>query len=249
MPESAGCCLSVIGVNLLIARGIKKGDRVCIYMPMIVQGMIAMLACARIGAIHSVVFAGFSAKSLARRIQDCGAKMLITSDLLFRDEKKLELLEIAKEALKECDSIESIMVYKRSEKNISGDKILIWQDEIAKYQTQNQAAILDSQDPLFILYTSGSTDKPKGILHSIAGYMIYTAYSFKNVFQYQENDIHFCTADIGWITGHSYLVYGPLLNGATVLIFEGIPTYPTPSRFWEVIEKHKVNILGLDNFS
>ena len=228
--------------NLLIARGIKKGDRVCIYMPMIVQGMIAMLACARIGAIHSVVFAGFSAKSLAGRIQDCGAKMLITSDLLFRGEKKLELLEIAKEALKECDSIESIMVYKRSEKNISGDKILIWQDEIAKYQTQNQAAILDSQDPLFILYTSGSTGKPKGILHSIAGYMIYTAYSFKNVFQYQENDIHFCTADIGWITGHSYLVYGPLLNGATVLMFEGIPTYPTPSRFWEVIEKHKVNI-------
>jgi acetyl-CoA synthetase len=248
--------------NLLIARGIKKGDRVCIYMPMIVQGMIAMLACARIGAIHSVVFAGFSAKSLAGRIQDCGAKMLITADLLFRGEKKLKLLEIAQEALAECGEVKDVIVYSRTELRredgvtsslnlpphlydgvqFAGKNFLIWQDEITKYPTQNQAAILDSQDPLFILYTSGSTGKPKGILHSIAGYMIYAAYSFKNVFQYKESDIHFCTADIGWITGHSYLVYGPLLNGATIVMFEGIPTYPTPSRFWEVIEKHKVNI-------
>ncbi len=228
--------------NLLIARGIKKGDRVCIYMPMIPQGLIAMLACARIGAVHCVVFAGFSAKALAGRIQDSGAKMLITADLLFRADKKIELLEIAREAVQECNSIAEILVFKRGEQNISGDKIVSWQDEIEKYSTQNQAEVCDAEDELFILYTSGSTGKPKGIFHTLGGYMVYAGYSFKNVFQYEENDLFFCSADIGWITGHSYLVYGPLLNGATILMFEGVPTYPTPARFWEVIAKHKVNI-------
>ncbi len=233
--------------NLLLACGVKKGDRVCIYMPMIPQSVIAMLACARIGAVHCVVFAGFSAKSLADRIRDCGAKMLITSDLLFRGDKKIELLEIAQEAVAQCDSIESIIVYKRGDSEIATAEnsslgYFLWQDEIAKHSTTHQAEICDAEDPLFILYTSGSTGKPKGILHTTGGYMVYAGYSFQNVFQYQPGDIHFCTADIGWITGHSYLVYGPLLVGATILMFEGIPTHPTPARFWEVIEKHKVNI-------
>lgn len=228
--------------NLLIAKGIKKGDRVAIYMPMIPQSVIAMLACARIGAVHCVVFAGFSAKSLASRIHDCGAKILITADLLFRGDKKIELLEIAKEAAAECSSVAEILVYKRGNQNISGEKISVWQDEIKKFSNENKAEICAAEDPLFILYTSGSTGKPKGILHTTAGYMVYAAYSFKNVFNYQENDIFFCSADIGWITGHSYLVYGPLLNAATILMFEGIPTHPTPARFWQVIEKHKVNI-------
>ncbi len=228
--------------NFLTAQGIKKGDRVCIYMPMIPEGIIAMLACARIGAIHSVVFAGFSAKALAGRIQDSGAKMLITADLLFRGDKKIELFEIVDEALQEVDSIESVIVYKRSDKNLTDKKILIWQEEIKKYSIKHEVAILEAETPLFTLYTSGSTGKPKGILHTTGGYMVYAGYSFKNVFQYRENEIFFCSADLGWITGHSYLVYGPLLNAATILMFEGIPTYPTASRFWQVIEKHKVNI-------
>ncbi len=229
--------------NLLTARGIKKGDRVCIYMPMIPQSIVAMLACARIGAIHLVVFAGFSAKALAGRIQDSGAKILITADLLFRGDKTIELFEIAKEAVLECESIEEIILYNREKKDFTCDKkIILWPNEVAKYSSHHQALEIEAESPLFTLYTSGSTGKPKGILHSTAGYMVYAGYSFKNVFQYQENEIFFCSADIGWITGHSYLVYGPLLNGATILMFEGIPTYPTASRFWQVIEKHKVNI-------
>ncbi len=228
--------------NFLQDKGIKKGDRVCLYMPMIVEGLVAMLACARVGAIHSVVFAGFSAKALAGRIQDSGAKMLITADLLFRGDKTLKLFEIASEALKTCDSVENIIVHKRGNAEISDDKVTIWQDEVLNYSTSNEAEKLDSQDPLFILYTSGSTGKPKGILHSTGGYMTYAGYSFQNVFQYQEDEVFFCSADIGWITGHSYLAYGPLLNAATILMFEGVPTYPSPSRFWQVIEKHKVNI-------
>jgi acetyl-CoA synthetase len=231
--------------NLLIANGIEKGDRVCIYMPMVPQGLLAMLACARIGAIHSVVFAGFSARALADRIKDSQAKMVITADLLFRGDKKIELFAIVKDALVECESVEKVILLQRGSEVDQGQltqQLLIWQDEIKRHSTENAAEVLDSEDPLFILYTSGSTGKPKGILHSTGGYMTYAGYSFQNVFQYQEGEVFFCSADIGWITGHSYLAYGPLLNGATILMFEGVPTYPTPSRFWQVIEKHQVNI-------
>lgn len=231
--------------NLLEANNIKKGDRVCIYMPMIVQGAIAMLACARIGAIHSVVFAGFSAKSLQDRIQDCQAKVLITADLLFRGDKTLQLFDIAAKAVEGKTPIEKVILYQRSsdtpsQKNVP--EILIWQEEINKHSSRHEAAKLDSEDPSFILYTSGSTGKPKGVVHSSAGYMVYAGYSFQSVFNYQENDVFFCTADIGWITGHTYLVYGPLLSGATTIMFEGVPTYPDASRFWEIIEKYHVNI-------
>jgi acetyl-CoA synthetase len=229
--------------NLLIAKGIKKGDRVCIYMPMIPQGLIAMLACARIGAVHLVVFAGFSSKALAQRIQDSGAKMVICADLLYRGEKIIALHEMLALALEECPSVESVLLFKRGEKSVNFlKKTYIWQEEIDNFSVQNEAEILDALDDFFILYTSGSTGKPKGILHRLGGYMTYAGYSFKNVFQYRDNEIFFCSADIGWITGHSYLVYGPLLNAATILMFEGVPTHPTPARFWQVIEKHKVNI-------
>ncbi len=232
--------------NLLLASGIKYGDRVVIYMPMIPQAIVAMLACARIGAVHSVVFAGFSANALAGRIKDSGAKTLITSDLLFRGDKKIELFEIAKEAIAECELVENIILYRRDEEaqfiSANKAKITIWQDEIKKFPKFCEASVIDAEHPLFTLYTSGSTGKPKGILHSTAGYMTYAAYSFQNVFQAKKDDIFFCSADIGWITGHSYLVYGPLLCGTTIVMFEGIPTYPTASRFWQIIEKHKVNI-------
>jgi acetyl-CoA synthetase len=192
-----------------------------------------------------VVFAGFSAKALAQRMRDAGAKMLITADLLFRGDKKIALFEIAKEALAECGDVESVLLFSRKNQQQNHSlkaKIISWQSAIVKHSTTHQAAQIAAEDPSFILYTSGSTGKPKGIFHTTGGYMTYVAYSFANVFQPRENEVFFCSADIGWITGHSYLAYGPLLNGTTILMFEGIPTHPTPARFWEVIDKHKVNI-------
>lgn len=237
--------------NLLKEKGVKPGDRVCIYMSMTAQAAISMLACARIGAIHCVVFAGFSATALASRINDCDAKIVITSDILYRGEKKLEISKIVKEAVKECKTVESIIIdYRLEEKSkikftdASKKKIptVDWQKECEKLSDKCDSYEANSEDGLFILYTSGSTGKPKGIYHTTSGYMIYTGYSFANVFDYQKGDVFFCTADVGWITGHSYLVYGPLLNGATTLMFEGVPNYPDPSRFFQVIDKHQVNI-------
>ena len=229
--------------NALKSNGIQKGDRVIIYMPMVPEAAIAMLACARIGAIHSVVFAGFSAKALADRINDCQAKMILTSDGNFRGKKQIPVKDVVDEAISKSDSVEKVVVLKRT-----GDEVKMhsgrdfWWDKFIEGQSeQNNAVEVDAEDLLFILYTSGSTGKPKGVVHSTAGYMIYTYYSFINVFQYQENDIYWCTADIGWITGHSYIIYGPLLAGATTLMFEGVPTHPHPGRFWEIVEKYRVN--------
>ncbi len=212
-------------------------------MPMIPEAIIAMLACARIGAIHTVVFAGFSANALKERLADSAAKLIITADLLNRGDKKFNLLDIVNEAILDNDQINDIILYQRTVETANSSKnIVVWQNEIRKYSSENKAIEIDAEDPLFILYTSGSTGKPKGILHSTAGYMVYAAYSFQNVFQYQEKEVFFCTADIGWITGHTYMTYGPLLSGATILMFEGTPTYPDASRFWQIIEKHQVNI-------
>ncbi|MGB3453428.1 MAG: acetate--CoA ligase [Moheibacter sp.] len=231
--------------NVLRDNGIKKGDRVCIYLPMIPELPIALLACARVGAIHSVVFAGFSANSLSSRIQDSDCKMLITSDGGYRGNKTIDLKGIADDALKSCPSIETVLVAKRIDSEIhmeeGRDKWL--QPLMDDAAEDNVSEIMDAEDPLFILYTSGSTGKPKGMVHTTAGYMVFTAYTFTNVFNYKEDDIYWCTADIGWITGHSYIVYGPLLNGATTVLFEGIPSYPDFGRFWDVIDKHKVTQL------
>lgn len=228
--------------NVLRDYGIKKGDRVCIYLPMIPELSVAILACARIGAIHSVVFAGFSSTAVASRINDSDCKIVITSDGGYRGSKTIELKSIVDEALKSCDSVEKVLVVKRTnaEVQMQQDRDVWLQPLLDKASSSNVAEIMDAEDPLFILYTSGSTGKPKGMVHTIAGYMVYTGYTFKNVFNYQEDDVYWCTADIGWITGHSYIVYGPLLNGATTVIFEGVPSYPDSSRFWEVIQKHKV---------
>ncbi|MBW1298368.1 acetate--CoA ligase [Aquimarina litoralis] len=228
--------------NVLKAKGIKKGDRVCIYLPMIPELAIAVLACARIGAVHSVVFAGFSSTALATRINDCEAKMVITSDGSYRGAKTIDLKGIVDEALEQCPGIESVLVVKRINSDIMMKK---GRDEwlqplLDQAETKCIPEIMDAEDPLFILYTSGSTGKPKGMMHTTAGYMVYTAYSFKNVFQYREEDIYWCTADIGWITGHSYIVYGPLANGATTVMFEGVPSYPNFGRFWEIVQKHKI---------
>ena len=228
--------------NVLKNNGIQKGDRVCIYLPMIPELSIAVLACARIGAIHSVVFAGFSSAALASRINDASCKMLITSDGSYRGNKTIGLKVIADEAVKQTSCIETVLVARRTHQKVAFDEhVDKWlEDEIKKADDFCEPTIMDAEDPLFILYTSGSTGKPKGMVHSTAGYMVYTAFSFHNVFQYQANDIYWCTADIGWITGHSYIVYGPLLNGATSVMFEGVPTFPDAGRFWEVVEKHKV---------
>jgi len=228
--------------NVLREQGIKKGDRVCIYLPMIPELAVSVLACARIGAIHSVVFAGFSASAVGTRINDSECKMVITSDGGFRGNKTIDLKGIIDEALEKCPSVEKVLVVKRTNNkiNMKEGRDLWLQPLLDEAIANNVAEIMDAEDPLFILYTSGSTGKPKGMLHTTAGYMVYTAYTFKNVFNYEENDIYWCTADIGWITGHSYILYGPLLNGATTVIFEGVPSYPDFSRFWEVIEKHKI---------
>lgn len=228
--------------NVLKDMGIEKGDRVCIYLPMIPELAITMLACAKLGAIHSVIFAGFSASAVASRVNDCEAKMVITSDGSYRGNKVLDLKSIVDEALEKTPSVEKVLVVKRTQNEVSmkEDRDFWMADLYENASPDFVTIIMDAEDPLFILYTSGSTGKPKGMLHTCAGYMVYTAYTFKNVFNYKENDIYWCTADIGWVTGHSYILYGPLLNGATTVIFEGIPTYPEPDRFWEVIEKHKI---------
>ncbi|MDP3463144.1 MAG: acetate--CoA ligase [Bacteroidales bacterium] len=229
--------------NVLAAQGISKGDRVAIYMPMVPELVIAMLACARIGAVHSIIFAGFSAQSLGERIQDAGAKLLITSDGGFRGSKTIPIKQIADEAMHMCQCVSKAIVLKRTGDAISmtGGRDLWWHDLMQTVDSQNEAADMEAEDPLFILYTSGSTGKPKGLVHTTGGYMVYAAYTFKNVFQYGDGDVYFCSADIGWITGHSYLVYGPLLSGATSLMFEGIPTWPDAGRFWDIVDKHQVN--------
>jgi len=228
--------------NVLKSKGVQKGDRVCIYLPMIPELAVSVLACARIGAVHSVVFAGFSAMALATRINDSDCKMVITSDGSYRGAKTIDLKSIVDEALNECPGIENVLVVKRvnSDINMKENRDEWLQPLLDAASNECPIEVMDAEDPLFILYTSGSTGKPKGMVHTTAGYMIQTAYTFKNVFQYREGDIYWCTADIGWITGHSYIVYGPLANGATTVMFEGVPSYPDCGRFWEVVEKHKV---------
>ncbi|MNJ87604.1 Acetyl-coenzyme A synthetase [compost metagenome] len=231
--------------NVLKKNGVKKGDRVCIYMPMVPELAVAVLACARIGAVHSVVFGGFSAKSIADRINDAECKVVITADGAFRGNKQIQLKEVIDDALIGCPTVERVIVltHTRTAVSMLKGRDVWWEDEIKLVDTNCPAEEMDAEDLLFILYTSGSTGKPKGVVHTIGGYMVYAGYTFSNVFNYQPDEVFFCTADIGWITGHSYIVYGPLSQGATTLMFEGIPTYPDASRMWQVVEKHKVNIL------
>jgi acetyl-CoA synthetase len=228
---------------ILKQQGIEKGDRVAIYMPMVPELAITMLACARIGAVHSVIFAGFSAQSLADRIIDAGAKLLVTSDGGYRGSKTIPIKQIADEAMESCKCVKTAIVLKRTNEPVTmkPGRDVWWHELTQQTNGTIEAEIMDAEDPLFILYTSGSTGKPKGVVHTIGGYMVYTAYTFRNVFQYGDGDIYFCSADIGWITGHSYLVYGPLLTGATTLMFEGIPTWPDAGRFWEIVDKYQVN--------
>lgn len=230
--------------NVLKSFDVKKGDRICIYLPMIPEAVYAMLACARIGAIHSVVFGGFSAQSIQDRINDSQCKVVLTSDGAYRGNKQLPMKITVDEALKKCPSITNVLVYKRTNENVpmQSGRDLDWETECKKQNTACNAEQMDSEDPLFILYTSGSTGKPKGVVHTCGGYMVYTAYSFQNVFQYNQNEVYWCTADVGWITGHSYIAYGPLACGATSVIFEGVPNYPDSGRFWQIVDKYKVNI-------
>jgi acetyl-CoA synthetase len=229
--------------NVLKANGVKKGDRICLYMPMVLELAIAVLACARVGAIHSVVFGGFSAQSLADRINDAQAKVLVTADGAFRGNKEIALKDIADEAIAQCPCIEKNIVFQRTKRFVHWDnnRDIWWHDAMQNASEICPPEMMDSEDMLFILYTSGSTGKPKGVVHTTAGYMVYTHHTFQNVFQLAANDVFWCTADIGWITGHSYIVYGPLLAGATTVMFEGIPTWPDAGRFWEVVDKLKVN--------
>ena len=232
--------------NVLKKHGVGKGDRVSIYLPMIPELVIAMLGCARIGAIHSIVFGGFSAQALRDRIQDCKAKVVITADKGVRGGRFVPLKTNADEAVQECPTVEKMIVVRRADGGIDMEpkRDLWWQDEMNASDISNycEPAQMDAEDPLFILYTSGSTGKPKGVLHTTAGYLLFTNLTFEWIFDYHDEDIHFCTADIGWVTGHSYIVYGPLSNGATSLMFEGVPTYPDAGRFWSIVDKHKVNI-------
>lgn len=231
--------------NVLKKHGVKKGDRICIYLPMVPELAIAVLACARIGAVHSVVFGGFSAKSIADRINDAECSMVITSDGAFRGSKVIPMKDTVDEALVQCSTVQKVIVLTRTRTPVHmlKGRDLWWEDEVKQVNSVCPAEPMDAEDMLFILYTSGSTGKPKGVVHTCGGYMIYATYTFANVFQYEPGEVHFCTADIGWITGHSYIVYGPLCYGATSVVFEGVPTYPDASRFWKIVERHKVNIL------
>lgn len=230
--------------NVLKKNGITKGDRVAIYLPMIPELAIAMLACARIGAIHSIIFAGFSAEAIKGRVEDSTCKMLITANEGLRGAKTIPLKQIVDKGLENVSCVEKVIVFKRTKSkcNLKEGRDLLWENEIMKVNNDCPAEHLDSEDPLFILYTSGSTGKPKGVMHTQAGYLLYVSITHKYVFDYHEDDIYFCAADIGWVTGHSYIIYGPLSNGATTLMFESIPTYPDAGRYWSVVEKHKVNI-------
>ncbi|MDO6437873.1 acetate--CoA ligase [Cyclobacterium sp. 1_MG-2023] len=229
--------------NVLVEKGVGKGDKVIIYMPMVPEAAIAMLACARIGAVHSVVFAGFSSSALADRIEDCKAKVVLTSDGNYRGKKKIAVKSVVDEALESTDLVETMIVFQRTgqEVNMKAGRDFWWHEAIEGQSTSHVAEEMDSEDELFILYTSGSTGKPKGVVHTCGGYMVYSKFTFENVFQYTPGDVYWCTADVGWITGHSYIVYGPLLTGATTIMFEGVPTYPNPGRFWEIVDKYKVN--------
>ncbi|WP_439483002.1 acetate--CoA ligase [Cyclobacterium plantarum] len=229
--------------HVLQEKGVQKGDKVIIYMPMVPEAAVAMLACARVGAVHSVVFAGFSSNALSDRINDCEAKVVLTADGNFRGNKKIPVKAVVDEALEKTSTVTSVIVYQRTgqEVTMKEGRDFWWHEAIEGKGTQQEAVEMDSEDMLFILYTSGSTGKPKGVVHTCGGYMVYSKYTFENVFQYNPGDVYWCTADIGWITGHSYIVYGPLLSGATSIMFEGVPTYPHAGRFWEIVDKYKVN--------
>ncbi len=230
--------------NMLRSLGVKKGDRVCIYMPMVPELVYSILGCARIGAVHSVVFAGFSAGSLIDRINDSGCTLVLTADGAFRGDKKIDQKGVMDVALEQCSTVRHVVVLKRTDSSVQmkAGRDYWWHDEIQKQNDRCEPEVMDSEDLLFILYTSGSTGKPKGMVHTCGGYMVYTNYTFRTVFQYREGQVFWCTADVGWITGHSYIIYGPLLAGATTVLFEGVPSWPDPGRFWQVIERHRINI-------